>query len=645
MTQNPNIPSSAPSETSTLLVSRLRTTLDTQWKKFDDSLSMLKWLDSQYNAMKSWYEWLKSDLAKIANDDVLKKDTSIQSKLDEFLIKIATHLTDATRDRQYDGILTETQSKVWDLRSEIYGQKPELSIETIPNPALLAVGGASAAALASGSALDIGKVAEWTQAQVQESTKGFRGWVAEKVKAPWMMGDIFRDLEKKATSWVKDLTTPPTGSWIDSPWEHMKFQLKKWFAPLLAGWFGINLDGTKPGGVTPGQKPEVKPDTIKDRYTASRFIFEWLFLSDTKPPVTDILSHIEMKWTKLGELKSISEKKDYAAFLKKLWMTNDEAHKKALDDILWVLFSQKKWKYILESYNGAIWKKKDSPYPVDITFGEYITSASKVLKRMRWVAKAAMTQQMPQSNIKIDTNTWSVSFENNEEWEELTSSLFDGDKKLLGFMLTTNAKSGYKIGKSDEFFKWLENDSAFKELYPTPIEKEKAITTLRKITSFSDKFMDTIKTNEGIHLGMNSEIAKIISERTFTLRGMALIYISMEGKNISNFSDLSTVEQAQVYGIVTTIFQTVDKSFDKAALVSRYISKLNDSNLEIPKWVREFLIDATDYAVEKWEKTLVESIKYFFWLASENPKLAIAFAAMNLPIIPARDSAISYIFQ
>ncbi len=79
-----------------------------------------------------------------------------------------------------------------------------------------------------------------------------------------MMGDIFRDLEKKATSWVKDLTTPPTGSWIDSPWEHMKFQLKKWFAPLLAGWFGIKLDGMKPSEVKPPQNPVIKPSENRE---------------------------------------------------------------------------------------------------------------------------------------------------------------------------------------------------------------------------------------------------------------------------------------------------------------------------------------------------------------------------------------------
>lgn len=263
MTPNPEKPASAP-EKSTLLISRLRTTLDTQWQKFDNSLPSLKWLDSKYNAMKFGYEWLKSDLSRITDDEALKQDTTVQEKLDDFLVKIAKHLTDTTRDKQYDGILTETQSQVSWLRSEIYGKKPESWSETLPNPALLAAGGAGAAALASRSALDINQVAEWAQKSVQEATKGFRGWIAEKVKEPWMMGDIFRDLEKKATSWIKDLTTPPTGSWIDSPWEHMKFQLKKWFAPLLAGWFGINLDGTKPP-----QNPVPKPDESREWWTAN----------------------------------------------------------------------------------------------------------------------------------------------------------------------------------------------------------------------------------------------------------------------------------------------------------------------------------------------------------------------------------------
>ena len=71
-----------------------------------------------------------------------------------------------------------------------------------------------------------------------------------------MMGDIFRDLEKSATNWIKDLTTPPSGSWIDSPWEHMTFQLKKWFAPLLAGWFGINIKSTQSSKTEPNPIPD-----------------------------------------------------------------------------------------------------------------------------------------------------------------------------------------------------------------------------------------------------------------------------------------------------------------------------------------------------------------------------------------------------
>lgn len=251
-------PASAPSEKTTLLVSRLRTTLDTQWDKFDKSLLSLKSLSPQYQSMRSGYDWLKSDLSRITDDVALKQNTSIQAKLDEFLVKIAKHLTDTTRDRQYDGILTETQSQVASLSSEIYGKKSESWSETLPNPALLAAGGVGAAALASWSVLDINQVAEWAQKQIQEKTWQLASWVQAKVKEPWMMGDVFRDLEKKATSWIKDLTTPPTGSWIDDPWENITHMLKKWFAPLLAGWFGIKLDGTKSPEVTPGQKPEVK---------------------------------------------------------------------------------------------------------------------------------------------------------------------------------------------------------------------------------------------------------------------------------------------------------------------------------------------------------------------------------------------------
>jgi hypothetical protein len=40
----------------------------------------------------------------------------------------------------------------------------------------------------------------------------------------------------------------------------MKFQLKKWLAPLLAGWFRINLDGMKPGEKPTQEASQGKPD-------------------------------------------------------------------------------------------------------------------------------------------------------------------------------------------------------------------------------------------------------------------------------------------------------------------------------------------------------------------------------------------------
>ncbi len=122
--------------------------------------------------MKSGYDSLKIDLSKIADDEALKKDATIQGKLDDFLRKVARELTDENRDKQYDGILTETQSQVSALRSQIYGK----SLDTKAVAPVVAVAG-SAAVVAGASntpGSTIEQAATAAQSQIQESTKGLR---------------------------------------------------------------------------------------------------------------------------------------------------------------------------------------------------------------------------------------------------------------------------------------------------------------------------------------------------------------------------------------------------------------------------------------------------------------------------------------
>lgn len=82
---------------------------------------------------------------------------------------------------------------------------------------------------------------------------------------------------------------------------------------------------------------------------------------------------------------------------------------------------------------------------------------------------------------------------------------------------------------------------------------------------------------------MNTELQSIMNERAFSLKGYALIYMTLGGRDISNFSNLSTIEQAQIYGIVMTLFQTEESNYKKGQLTSKYLTALSESTSEIPK--------------------------------------------------------------
>ena len=211
-------------------------------------------------------------------------------------------------------------------------------------------------------------------------------------------------------------------------------------------------------------------------------------------------------------------------------------------------------------------------------------------------------------------------------------------------MLGTNSTSKYTIGKRDEFNNDLIGKAQFNNLYPTPEEKNKATATINKILDFSDTFMKTIQSNQVINLGMGTELWQVINGKAFNLKGLMLIYLSMQGKNIENFSEFSTIEQAKVYTIVTTIFNYSGDSIDNGKNTANYLDALNNATSPIPSWVKDFMADSTMYIADKAATGFLESIKYMAGMASAHPKLALGFAAMNIPFVPARDSVADLLF-
>jgi hypothetical protein len=629
---SPEIPRKS-SESSTLLVSRLRTTLDEQWKKFDNSLPALKTLSAQYNTLKSGYDALSGELSQISDDNKLKANTSIQSKIDSFLIEIAQHLTDATRDKQYDSILQETQSKVSSLRNQIFWESQTPSVQA-----------------------EVKNL--WTEA-IAATTVAVNEWISSL---------------KSEAEWVKK---NPIGKLIEAIWwDNQKIwsELKEAFAEKKAGGFGgifawlkllfwsfvakmgkINMvsqfSPEEISAMDPAMRerlgvpvaamqeaiPEKTKNTLDKRYTASRTVFSGLFL-DKSLPTTEILDNITMKWTALDELKKVHESGGHEVFLSKIGILKpNESNIRALKNILETLFGWKPSKYILEVYNSANWLDKSTAIPLGVTFASYLISSSNLLSRMKWVTQMMLTQQMPTSNISVEKNELKL-WEKSEE--EDTLSLFWWDKKILEFLLISNASQKVSIKKTAETLDSIyKNSDAMSSLYPNEAERKEAIAKIQKVLNFWEKFMNTISTNPNIHLGMGPKLQNIVDSRDFSLGWLTLLYISLEWKDISNFEQLSTIEQTQIYGAVFTVFNESD-SFDKWNLTMEYLNKLNKSKLAIPVWVKEFVNTTTQTLGSAAAKWFWESLKYASGMAIENPWLAISLIISNLPIIPKRDSLI-----
>ena len=56
------------------------------------------------------------------------------------------------------------------------------------------------------------------------------------------------------------------------------------------------------------------------------------------------------------------------------------------------------------------------------------------------------------------------------------------------------------------------------------------------------------------------------------------------------------------------------------------------------------MANSTMYIAEKSVNGLWKSIEYITGMAIANPKLALGFAAMNIPFVPARDSVADLLF-
>lgn len=119
---------------------------------------------------------------------------------------------------------------------------------------------------------------------------------------------------------------------------------------------------------------------------------------------------------------------------------------------------------------------------------------------------------------------------------------------------------------------------------------------------FHNNFLKVITTREDIHLGMKSEIESL-SKKNFTLWSISSFYIMLGGKDISQFDNLSLIEQSKVYSVVSLIFASQGKSTDDLGeLHGKYIKKMEETTAKIPSQVREFskelLTEFTAAAIE-----------------------------------------------
>jgi hypothetical protein len=609
--------------------------------------------DPDFIKAKTAFDEAKVMLWTIKNDTELKANIQVLSTVEKTLKAITDHLKEIKpeeKNKAVNIILAKTTADLSQFKADITGKEEDKKQAEVAIAAEKAI--PRATVVAASTAWGFSLMSSAAASEIKDEIGG----EIKKELGPW--GMIFKWVDgvptKDVAEQVKNLSKEYNEKkWTSDPFDKLMAMFQLMFLKFRIGKAGMDLSGDmtpeemKLAGIKWGKwkeadkKEEKAPDKISDKYTKSSYIFQWLFLNEHQLPITDILDTNAIRDCNIQELSKVHTSKKHKEYLVKIWKTPSEPNIQALTKVLEVTFAGKSSMYILEAYNSTSNLPKKAPFPTDITFGTYITTASAVLKSMSWIAKAAATQNMQEPDI---TKNGDGSIKFNDNGEDENAALIDGDKKLLGFMLGTNATSKYTIGKREEFHKDLLTKPRFNALYQTPEEKAKATVTIDKILDFSDTFMKTIQINNDINLGMGNELQKVIQGKAFNLKWLMLIYLSMQGKNISNFNELSTIEQAKVYTIVTTIFNIPGNNIDNGKNTAKYLDNLNSSELNIPKWVKEFMLDSTKYIAEKSADGIWESIKYVTGMASESPRLALGFAAMNIPFVPARNSVADLLF-
>jgi hypothetical protein len=248
--------------------------------------------DANFIKAKAAFDQARTALNAVTDDAGLKQILNSPGNLLSAIQTLEAHFAVVTapeKAKEYNHVLANTLADLTSLKSQVTDtaedkKAAEVAAATVKTMPAIAAGSVGAAALATGSTLDLEKVADWAQKQIQEATSGFSRWAQEKAKEKWFMGDIFRNLEKKAGEWIKELSAPPTEWWIDAPKENFMYMIKKWFAPMIAGWFGIKTSNneSEKSKTVPENKPnvtkevEVKSKLADESYRlTSAYLLQW----------------------------------------------------------------------------------------------------------------------------------------------------------------------------------------------------------------------------------------------------------------------------------------------------------------------------------------------------------------------------------
>lgn len=653
---SPVTPKSMPSDT---LLLNFRATLDASWQKFDRAVPDIgKVLSDEYKTVQAEYTKAINLLSTIKTDDALRMNIPLKEQLESTIQTLRKHNAESNKQEAFNRALVDMEKNLAKLQQEVENNNSKKSsltespIATLPT----AIGwGLISTALVgenSGTAIFketqkwltdiVGDVIKWADTEFTEMKKNPMKKFAEFLW--WDEMGIANDM-KEALSEKKN-------GWFDGMWGSIKVMFY-WFLARLMG-----IDVSK--SLTPEElqlawidswitvssweeadaaKEKEKYDT---KYRNARMIFESVYLHNVKSglPVTDILDNITFAWTTILELQNVRNQKNYDAFLMKIWRNPDEKNKEWLQMILDKIFGA--WSlYMLEAYNSVLGLPKKNPLPAKAKFSEYLIGASSMLKRMKWVIYASVNHELPKSSLTLNPDG-SYALDDTDNKEEY-DSLLDNDKKILGFALGTNRNAKYMIWWQDAFLKDLDKSEAFNGLYGSSEEKEHAKNVLRKILRFTDSFMSAIQSNPNIHLGMKDEISQIVYGKAYNLHAITLIYLSMQNKDMSKFNEFSTIEQTQVYTIVTTILQGSDSRITDGKNTGKYLNALENSVHPIPKAVKDFSQKIFSYMTKEAAKSLWESTKYISWVALENPMVALSLLSMSIPFIPQRDSVIDLI--